>query len=259
MPSHPSSSFLLIESCLKCEHREGGLFCHLPNHALLELMNAREGRVYPRNALIFQQGQAAKGVFVLCSGKARLSATTPEGETTVLREAGPGEILGVSAMLGGSPYKTTAEVLEQCQLNFIEKNEFLKLLRENDVIGSRVAEQLLYESGHACSEQALLQVSGTLHERLAQLLLHWARHPMHVLKRKRDEVPFRVTASHDEIAQMTGSTAGDVAAALQEFLRKKWLSIDGATWSIRKSAVERIARPARPDKKKVTEKDHSLT
>jgi CRP/FNR family cyclic AMP-dependent transcriptional regulator len=241
MPSSGSSSFLLIESCLKCEHRETGLFCNLPGEALHTLMNSRQGRMYPPGALICQEGQPAKGVFVLCSGKAQISTTTPEGVTTVLREVKPGEILGVSAVLGGTHYKTTAVVTEQCQLNFIEKQEFLKMLEDSTVIGSRVVEQILHDSGHACAELALMEVSGTLPQKLAQLLLRWAKHPLHVLKKKSNEIPFRVTATLEEIAQLTGAPAGEVEESLKAFQKKKWLRIDGKTWTIlNKAGLEGI-------------------
>ena len=116
------------------------------------------------------------------------------------------------------------------------------MLQENAVMGSRVVEQILHDSGHSCTELALVEISGTVREKLAQLLLRWAKHPMHVLKKKRNEIPFRVTANHGEIAHMTGATAEEVEEALKEFQKKKWLKIDGTTWSVlNQTAMEGIS------------------
>lgn len=226
------SNFILIESCLKCEHRDSGLFCNLPESALHRLMASREARVYPKGALICQEGQPAKGVFVLCTGRAQISTTTPEGKTTVLREAEPGEILGISAVLSGTPYKTTAEVMEQCQLNFVEKEEFLRMVQEDTNVGAHVVDQILHDCGHACEELSVLEVSGSVDRKIAQLLLRWARHPRHVLNRKRNEVPIKVSANHEEIAHMINATAAEVGETLRTFQRKKWLTINGQHWSI---------------------------
>lgn len=230
--SAAKSNFLLIESCLRCGHRADGLFCKLPNSALHKILEAREARVCPKGALVCRQGGAANGVFVLCTGKAQASTTTPEGRTVVVGEVSPGEIIGVSAVLSGTPYKTTVEITEQCQLNYLAREEFLEMVQNDPDIGSHVVLQILHDSGAAVPELSLRTAAGTVSEKLGRLLAQWAKNPLHVLRRRRNETPVRVRATAKEIAHIVGATEEEVDAALRDFQKKKWLRIEGTTWMV---------------------------
>jgi CRP/FNR family transcriptional regulator, cyclic AMP receptor protein len=81
-------------------------------------------------------------VFVLCGGKAKLTASSSEGKTIMLKLAGTGELLGLSAVISNLPYEVTAELAEPAQVNFIPRDAFLTFLRDNSDVAIRVAEQL---------------------------------------------------------------------------------------------------------------------
>jgi CRP/FNR family transcriptional regulator, cyclic AMP receptor protein len=49
----------------------------------------------------------------------------------MLRVAGPGEVLGLSATMSGKPYELTAEVMDSVQVAFIKRKDLLKFLREH--------------------------------------------------------------------------------------------------------------------------------
>ena len=78
-------------------------------------------------AILFVEGQAARGIFVLCSGKVNLSTTSKDGKILILKTAGPGEALGLSASVSGTNYETTAETATPCLVNFIERKHFMEL------------------------------------------------------------------------------------------------------------------------------------
>ena len=86
--------FQIIEDCLKCAFREQNLFCDLPREALVRLQNIKATSVYPKGALLCLEGQSPRGIFVLCTGRAKLSTTSSEGKSMILRIAEPGEVLG---------------------------------------------------------------------------------------------------------------------------------------------------------------------
>jgi DNA-binding response OmpR family regulator len=83
-----------------------------------------------RGAQIFVQGEIPLSIFVLCSGRAALTSTTREGETSSLRIARAGHVLGLSAALNGSAYAMTAEVLENCRVRIIRVKEFMRFLEK---------------------------------------------------------------------------------------------------------------------------------
>jgi CRP/FNR family transcriptional regulator len=112
-------NFHIIENCLKCTFREHRLFCDLPNEALLKLQNIKATSVYPKGALLCLEGQPPRGIFVLCTGRAKLSTTSAEGKSIILRIAEPGEVLGLTAAVSNTAYEATIETLEPSQANFI--------------------------------------------------------------------------------------------------------------------------------------------
>src|SRR5437588_1984601 len=97
--------FDMIESCVECEHRGDYRFCNLPAVTIEKLDKMRSAAVYPKGAILFLEGQEARGVFVLCHGSAKLMTSSEQGKTIILRIAAPGEVLGLSAAISGRPYE----------------------------------------------------------------------------------------------------------------------------------------------------------
>jgi CRP/FNR family transcriptional regulator len=119
------------QSCLDCILRPDRLFCDLPNNVLQALNSVKENLSCPRNTVLFREGQAAKGLFVLCVGRAQLSVCSASGRRLTLRIAVPGEVLGLSASLTGSSYEVTAELLDNAQVALVRRKDLLRILREH--------------------------------------------------------------------------------------------------------------------------------
>src|SRR5579872_2563577 len=67
---------------------------------------------YTRGGILFGEGEPSKQVFFLSRGRMKLSVTSREGKTAILRIAEAGDILGLSAALNGAAYEVTAEAME---------------------------------------------------------------------------------------------------------------------------------------------------
>ncbi len=132
----------IIENCVACAHREDRIFCDLPPAAVQRLSKITSASSYPKGATLFVEGQAARGVFILCNGRVKLSTSSTDGKTLIVRIADPGEVLGLPATVTGKPYELTADVIEPTQANFISRTDFLAFLREHGEASLRVAQQL---------------------------------------------------------------------------------------------------------------------
>lgn len=75
--------------------------------------------------------QACRGIYFLCKGRVKLSATSKEGHTLIFKIAQPGEVLGLNAIISGTSHETTAEAGQPCQLNFVHRDDFLKFLTKH--------------------------------------------------------------------------------------------------------------------------------
>ena len=232
----------IIENCLKCSFREQRLFCDLPKEALIKLQTIKATSVYPKGTLLCLEGQPPRGIYVLCTGRAKLSTTSAEGKSIILRIAEPGEVLGLTAAVSNTPYEATIETMEPSQANFISQNDFVHFLEAFPDVGMKVAQQLTHNCKCAYSEIRSLGLSNSVPEKIAKLLLSWAEHPLD-FKRKTvsTEIPLRVTLTQEEIAQFVGTSRETVSRVLSEFRRKGYLRIKGATWSILdKPALEHL-------------------
>src|SRR5204862_125684 len=158
----------IIESCLSCPHREDRLFCNLPPSTAQRLAAITSPSSYPKGATLFVEGQVARGVFILCSGRVKLSTTSADGKTLIVRIADPGDDLGLPATVPEKPYELTAEVIEPTHANFIPRQQFLSLLREHGEVGLRVAQRMgagQLNHGHTAEHCSLTSGFGKLDPR----------------------------------------------------------------------------------------------
>jgi CRP/FNR family transcriptional regulator len=118
-------------SCIDCPARPDRLFCDLSSDALQDFDQIKTVSQFTRGTTLFREGQAPRGMFVLCEGKARLSVCSEAGKRLVLRVAGPGEALGLTASLSNSAYEVTAELMDNARVAMVKRKDLLRFLREH--------------------------------------------------------------------------------------------------------------------------------
>jgi CRP/FNR family cyclic AMP-dependent transcriptional regulator len=236
---HPDTSMRapygleVIESCLTCQHRQDRLFCNLSMPAVEQLSGITSSAVYPKGAMLFVEGQAPRGVLILCNGRVKLSTSSVDGRTLILRVPESGEVLGLPATVTGKPYELTAEVIEPTQANFIARNDFLIFLRDRGEAAVRVA-QMLGETYHsAVSGMRSIGLSHSAHEKVARFLLDLCAEVNEVDQQTR----LTSTLTHEEIAQIVGASRETVTRIFSQFKKKQFMQIKGSTIIISNKAA----------------------
>jgi CRP/FNR family transcriptional regulator len=222
----------IIEDCLACPHREERLFCNLSEPAVKALASITSSAAYPKGATLFVEGQPARGVFILCNGRVKLSTSSADGKTLILRISEPGEVHGLPATITGKSYELAADIIEPAQANFIARNDFLNFLRENGDAALRVAQQLGETYHLAISEMRTIGLSHSASEKLARFLLEWSAN----CPEEKGQVRIKMTLTHEEIAQMIGSSRETVTRLLADFRRKHLVQVVGSTLILRSKA-----------------------
>src|SRR6516165_9241779 len=227
----------IIESCLSCPHREDRLFCNLPPPAVQKLAAITSPAAYPKTATLFVEGQSPRGVFILCSGRVKLSTSSADGKSLIVRIADSGEVLGLPATVTGKPYDLKAEVIQPAQANFIAREDFLAFLREHGEAALRVAQQLGETYHSAIAEMRTIGLSHSVGEKLARFLLDLsAGH-----EKGKGELRITLTLTHEEIAQVIGTSRETVTRVFGDFKRKQLLQVKGSTLIIKnKAGLERV-------------------
>src|ERR1700690_1320238 len=93
--------FEISESCQTCKLSANGFYCKLPPATLKDFNDIQSTAAYPKGALLFMEKQESRGIFLLCEGQVKLSVSSSEGKTLILRIAKAGEVLGLMAVLSG--------------------------------------------------------------------------------------------------------------------------------------------------------------
>jgi len=226
----------IVESCLTCKLRADRIFCDLPASALHAFESIKYATAYPQGAVLFVEGQVPRGIFVLCKGSVKLSINSPNGRTMIVKLAEPGEVLGLSATISGKPYEVTAETLDPCQVNFVKRDDFLRFLKEDVEACFKVAEQLSDKYHTACQEVRSLGLSHSASEKLANLLLEWSCKNGESAKA---EPRLKLRLTHEEIAQMIGTSRETVTRLFAEMKRRQIVQLKGSTLLIRNTAALR--------------------
>ena len=227
----------ISENCLLCKLRDTGFFCNLPKLSLQELERVKYASAYPQGAVLFLEGQAPRGVYVICSGRVKLSTTSRDGKTLILRIAQAGEVLGLHATVSGKPYELTGETQQPCQLDFIRREDFLRFLQHHADACLNAAEHLSKNCQSAYEMIRSLGLSHSVSEKLARLLLEWSSDG-DVTK---EGIRIKVALTHEEIAQLIGTSRETVTRVLGEFREKQLAQLRGSTLMIlNKPALERM-------------------
>jgi CRP/FNR family transcriptional regulator, cyclic AMP receptor protein len=228
----------IIESCMGCKASRAGFFCRFSPAVLRSVDEESHHNVMPARAVLFVEGQTPRGVFIICSGKVKLSTTSKEGKVLILKQAEAGEVLGLSAAISGTNYEMTAETASPCQLNFIGRQDVMNLLQNESEVGVHSALWLSHEFQGAYRDIHDLVLARSSSGKLARLLLSCA--PTGI--QNSAELHLRSVMTHEEMAQRIGSSRETVTRLLSDLKKKRLIRLEGATLVIRdRTGLEALA------------------
>ena len=135
----------IIEDVRQFELGSDSFFSGLSQSSLEELNRIKHTSSYPEGAIVLMEGQAARGVYIVCQGRVKLMTTNSEGKTLIVKIAQPGEVLGLQSVVTGNPYELTVETLQPSQLAYIRMRSILAVLE--DALGCVPAGDAALEPG----------------------------------------------------------------------------------------------------------------
>src|SRR5205085_952780 len=152
------------------------------------------------------------------------SASSNRGKTVILKISDAGDVLGLNATLSNHAYEVTAEMLEPGQANFIPRDSFLSFLRTHGEVALRVAEQLSRDYYAAYEDVRTLGLASSPAEKFAKLLLSWYPNEQN----GDQKIQIRMTLTHEEIAEMIGTTRETVSRLFADFKKRQLLEVKGS-------------------------------
>lgn len=110
--------------------RQITLFERLPDPALAALAGRVRLRGYRKGEVLFHKDDPGTALFLLRSGRIKISTFSSEGKEAVFTVHGPGDVFGELALLDGAPRSATATALETSRLLTLDRAAFVSFLRE---------------------------------------------------------------------------------------------------------------------------------
>ena len=229
----------IFDSCTTCPVREQHLFCNLSPSAVQRLDEITSAAVYPKASVLFVEGQRPRGVFVLCTGKAKLFASARDGKTIITKISEAGDVLGLNAIISNRPYEVTAEMIEPGSGQFHQQRSSTAIPApvSRGCPASCPAVRRNYYTAHE-EEIRTLGLTSSPSGKFAKLLLSWIKEG-----NAKEDRGLKLTLTHEEIAEIIGTTRETVSRLFSDFKRKQFIQSEASSLVILdKSALERMVQ-----------------
>jgi CRP-like cAMP-binding protein len=215
-----------LTSCEHCPSKDKGIFCNLENSALAEVAQHKVLNSYKKGQTIFFQGNPPFGLYCVSNGKIKVSKLGQDGKESILRIAGPGDVLGHRSLFGKENYSATATVIEDAMICFLDKTYIYSALKNNPSIALNLIEKLSREMGAAESRNASMSQKSA-RERLAELFLNFIKNYGH--EESDGRIRLDIKLNRDEIASIVGTAHETIIRLISEFKTEGILEQEGKT------------------------------
>ena len=201
-------------------------------------------RIYPKGAVVFHEGDDALGVFVLSSGRTKISISSADGKKLILRIARGGDILGLYAGLTGRPFEATAEMVEGGRVDFISRQDLLNLIARQNGSGFNLLEVFRRQYSELVDHTRIIALSESALEKLARLIMRWSHD---FGERTEEGIRLRILLTQEEIAQIIGASRETVTRLFSALKRDGIIRVKRDVMWIRDSPALAYIAQLSPD------------
>jgi CRP/FNR family cyclic AMP-dependent transcriptional regulator len=190
---------------------------------LAKLAAAAQLQSYQPRRVVFLPGDRAEGVHFLASGRVKISKVTRDGKELTLAYRTAGDFFGESVLLEGGPREEMVEAMDVTASVEVERSALERLLANNAGVTYQFLRAMINRRRELETkvEQLVFKDVGS---KLAELLLRLGSE--HGLEHKRGLV-LGLKITHQEMANLIGSTRETVSLTLSMFKRKGLLQTEG--------------------------------
>jgi len=210
------------QSCVGCDICEISLFKAL-DQVSLRLMSEHKTRYhFKKGQIVFNEYNTPQGVYAINTGSVKLYKEGKGNKEHIMRFAGPGAILGYRAIMSNDTFGISATALENVDLCFVPKAEFLDLVDGNMNFAKELLRELSLELGETRNQ--IMNISQKcVRERIAGALLN-----LQVFYGLDEDSQFlNKKVSRTNLAQLTGTSLESVVRILKEFKEARFIELEG--------------------------------
>ncbi|TQV78692.1 Crp/Fnr family transcriptional regulator [Exilibacterium tricleocarpae] len=184
------------------------LFQDTPKHITDALAAFSVRRSYPKNTILFMEGDENSQLFIIESGKIRVFVNGEDGKQVTLNFMGEGEYFGELALIDGNPRSASVMTVTDSVFVTVSRKDFQQFIAQHPEYALDMMRQLVSRIRgltDSVKDMALLDVYG----RVSQLLRRLADTDDRVCNPK---------PTHQEIANMVGASREMVSRIMKELV-----------------------------------------
>ena len=132
-------------TCSTCVGRKNSLLGSLCNDEIDHVNAHKACNYYKKHQSLFLEGSFPRGVFCINEGMVKIFQRGDEGKEQIIHIAKSGEMVGFRSMFSETPYRVAAETLEESNICFISKQDFLNMMDSNPVLRNGIIKELSRE------------------------------------------------------------------------------------------------------------------
>lgn len=216
----PTSSGFPID---KFHFRSDSVFEGLPIVDLEFLESRMVTKKYKKGTNIFNEGSFPAGIFYLIKGKVKKFKVDKDGREQIIYVCNSGELLGYPALLSEETYSDSASTLEESEIAFIHKVDFLKVLSQSPILSTRLLKNLSHEFGVLENSIAAF-AHKSVRERVALSLLILKEK----FKEKGDEnKKVEIVLSREDLSNIVGTAIETLVRLLHDFKDEGLIETEG--------------------------------
>jgi CRP-like cAMP-binding protein len=187
---------------------------------LSERIQLREVR---RREVVYLPGDPGNSMFIVNGGRIKISKVTRDGKALTLNYVGPSEVFGETCLIEGGPREEMAEAMENSMITELERADVERLLQNHAQLGFQLT-RILAQRRRELENKLETLVFRDVTSKLAELLLALAEE-YGVEDSRGTMVALKIT--HQELANLIGSTRETVSLTLSQFKRKHLICTEG--------------------------------
>jgi len=183
----------------------------------------REEVVYPRDALIFKEGQEAQCIKIIKTGKAKVYTTHKTGREQIIRLAADGQVLGHRGFGGDHHYPVSCKALVETVVYHIPLELFQNVLKDNRLFCYHFM-MFFAEELRASDLHLKHHINRDVRQRTASALIY-SLNVFDYSRRNKNRIGY--TLSRRDFASLIGATYETVVRALSDFDKRGIIKIVG--------------------------------
>lgn len=183
---------------------------------------------YHRKNVIFYQGDSSCRFYEVLQGQLKLSKYTTDGHEVTVEILRKGDWFGFLPLIDGKVCECTVTTLTDTVLFSVSNRAFAMIIQDEPEVLIKVLKSACDRLRSAYSQVENI-FSGSVKSRICRILLEMARQKG---KRKNSHLVFQIQLTHQELANLVGTSRETVTRVLTSLKKKELIKVNRSKISI---------------------------